>query len=52
MRALEALCLWALAALVCVAQAAPAGPGFDLFLLVRSYSPGFCQESNCSIDPV
>lgn len=27
-------------------------PGFDLFVLVRSYSPTFCQETPCTINPV
>lgn len=31
----------------------PAGdPGFDLFLLVRSYSPTFCTQVHCTIRPM
>ena len=25
---------------------------FDLFLLVRSYSPGYCKTAQCTVPPV
>ena len=25
---------------------------FDLFLLVRSYSPGYCKTAECTVAPV
>lgn len=33
------------------AASAHGGPGFDLFLFVRSYGPGFCSEEECSMKP-
>lgn len=49
---MRALLIALLVALAAGAPAARPDPGFDLLLLVRSYSPGFCQESNCSVAPV
>ena len=30
----------------------PKEPDFDLFLLVRSWSPGFCSDAECTTAPV
>ena len=46
------LALLALAAVAQTAADAPAGAGFDLFLLVRSYPPTYCEEQACSIKPM
>ena len=49
---LLALILALLAALAAAEARSQPKAGFDLFLFVRSFSPSFCEQVTCSIDPV
>ncbi len=49
---MAALVLALLLGVTLCTAASPKDVGFDLFVLVRSYSPTFCQEESCTINPV